>query len=76
MNKIKDFLIGLIQLAFSGLTAFFAVVGAAEYVPEYIDLKGSTGEVLAIVYFFAVLMLVNIGISYYKEATNSVGKKK
>lgn len=69
MNRIIDFIKGLLKLAFSGITAFFAVLGAAEYLQERITLKGDAGFVLGFIYFLAVLLLVNIGLQYYKEAT-------
>lgn len=72
MNRIIDFIKGLLKLAFSGITAFFAVCGAAEMIPIYLPWYKELGDVnigLGIAYFLAVLLLVNIGLQYYKEAT-------
>ncbi len=69
MNRIIDFIKGLLKLAFSGITAFFAVLGASVYLGEKGLPDSEYNIVIGIIYGIAVLLLVNIGLQYYKEAT-------
>lgn len=76
MNRIINFIKGILKLAFSGATAFFAVIGAAEYLGEKGVPETDANIFLGIIYGVAVLLLVYIGLEYYKEAAHKNGKKK
>ena len=75
MNRIIEFIKGIARIAFSGITAFFAVLGAAEYLGEKGIPETNANIFLGIIYFFVVLILVYIGLEYYKEATKRNSKK-
>ena len=79
MNKIIDFVAGLFKLAVAVLTAFFAVCGAGEMIPLYMPWFNEIGDAsiaLAIVYFLFVMLMVKIGMDYYKAFTDKAGKKR
>lgn len=82
MKKVVDlalrFIKELIILAISGVTAYFAMLGAVETLKDkpFFSELGDTSTALGFIYFFAVLVLVDIGITHFKEATAKNGKKK
>ncbi len=76
MSRIIDFLKEIARIAFSGITAFFAVFGASLYLREHLKLEGDIGFILGFIYFFAVLIFVKIGMDYCKEVFTKNGKKK
>lgn len=76
---IEKFIKGLLKTVVAVATAFFAVVGAAEYIdtiPFFSKLGENTSIGLGIVYFLFVLAMVIIGIDCFKTYTNEKGKKK
>lgn len=79
MNKVIDFIVDLVKVAVAALTGIFAVFGAGQLLQEYLPWFNEIGDPvigLGLVYFFFVMLMVKIGMDYYKTFINNVGKKK